>query len=466
MPDVTRTRRAVGRSATSPGLTEPQLHGRPPSPSPSPPAAPADGGAPRIARTPGRFGPLRVQQLVLLEVAAALVAGAWVLAPKALIPAVVVAVLLLPWLYVKQHRSLAAQLAQLRSLGRRRRSAATVALAVAARAAQSAQSGGAGRAASEDTQFVPVLECDPALRTLTYRDRDDRGVGLVGDGSFLTAVLAVRSPDSPLRPTRDRQSLDLALLHRALRTDDVVLESVQLLQHTQPAPAPHLPPHSAAHRSYAELTGEGAAGAAPPALRLSWIALKLDPELCPEAVLARGGGLLGAQRCVVMAADHLARAVQQLGFAVDLLDEARIVSALGATMCVNPRASGGPAGAATGRRRTAETATDWRCDDRWHSVFWVSQWPALGPGAMPELARRLTSLPALASALSITVTAGAGGGAELSSYLRLVARSAAELAQLRRQLTALARHSRTPLVLLDREQVPGVLATLPLGGTR
>lgn len=462
MSNATRTRRSTARSARSSAALSA------PPPGPAPADSSASGSTPRIARAPGQFGPLRVRQLVLLEVAAAAVVGAWVLAPKALVPAIVVAVLLLPWLYVKQHRSLSGLLAQIRELGRRRRSASTVALAAAARAAHTAQTGGAGQPVSPDSQFAPVLECDPALRTLTYRDRDDRGIGLLGDGSFLTAVLAVRFPDRPLRPTLAQQSLDLAVLHRALRTDDVVLESVQIVQHTQPAPAPHLPPHSAAHRAYGELTGarRAAAGGTPPALRLSWIALKLDPELCPEAVLARGGGLQGAQRCVVMAADHLARAVQELGFQAELLDESQIVSALGATICVSPRASGGPAGSAAGRRRTAETASDWRCDDRWHSVFWISQWPALGAGTMQELTKRLTSLPALATALSVTVGVGTGGGAELSAYLRLVARSANELGQLRRQLTTLARDSGTPLVHLDREQVPGVLATLPLGGTR
>ncbi|MFI9275894.1 type VII secretion protein EccE [Kitasatospora sp. NPDC052896] len=432
---------------------------------------------PLIARTPGQ----RVRRLVLSEVAVGAVAAVRVCAPRALVPTVVLAVLVLAGLLPEPERR---PFGQLRALRRRRR--------VADRRGETADGTGA---------FAALLECEPALRTLTHQGRDGRAVGLVGDGTFLTAVLAVRPAGSPLRTAREQPSLDLALLHGALRTAEVRLESVQLLQYVQPGPAPRLASEQP--------------GLAPPAVRLSWLCLKLAPELCPEAVLARGGGQLGARRCVVLAADQLARAVRQSGFEAVLLDEAGLLAALGTALCVHthsglcvgtrtepcadthtelcacrrgepcacthtqPRActcikphacthteSCACTHTADRHQRSTETATHWQCGNRWHSVFWLGRWPELAPGALPELTRRLTALPALATVLSITVGDGPYGTAELTGNLRLVTQSSDELDLLSDELSTAATNSGALLVRLDREQLPGVLATLPLGGTR
>ena len=43
--------------------------------------------------------------------------------------------------------------------------------------------------ADAEAALVPALECEPSLRTYSYGVRDQRPVGIVGDGTFVTAVL-------------------------------------------------------------------------------------------------------------------------------------------------------------------------------------------------------------------------------------------------------------------------------------
>ncbi|GAA3042403.1 hypothetical protein GCM10020000_21710 [Streptomyces olivoverticillatus] len=54
----------------------------------------------------------------------------------------------------------------------------------------------------------------------------------------------------------------------------------------------------------------------------------------------------------------------------------------------------------------------------------------------------------------------------MTGHVRICGRSSDELDAVRRELERAARAVKVALVRLDHEQVPGVLATLPLGGTR
>ncbi|MEV6671537.1 type VII secretion protein EccE [Streptomyces sp. NPDC051162] len=417
-----------------------------------PPEVTAQPGAvaPRAVSRPGGVGPVRLQQLVLVEVAAALVLAAWAAGPVWLAPAgVVAAVLVLLALVRRGQRPIADWLATAVSL--RRRAGRAVAAPV-----------------GTDTGFAPVLECEPALRTGSFTDRERREVGLVGDGTFLTVVLRVDAVDAPLRPLRVEKALPLALLRDAMDVDGIRLESVQVVQSTLPAPAPHLSAEALAARNYAPLQ----AMAGTPAVRLTWVALKLDPELCREAVEARGSGVEGARRCLLRAADQLASRLQGAGFRAQLLSEEGLTAAVVTAANVNPTASAQAGRSGAPVRRTAESSRAWRCDDRWHSTYWVSRWPQLGPEAtpLPQLAALLTSLPALSTTLSLTLGRGRAPGGRhapsVTAHVRVTGRSADELADARRELERAARGAKAGLVRLDHEQVPGVLATLPLGGTR
>lgn len=389
-----------------------------------------------------------MQQLVLIEVAAALLLVAWVIDPLMLVPAGILAALLVLLAVVRRHRrSLPEWLSSLLALRARVRKAASLTLP-----------------AGTEPGLAPVVECDPALRTYAYSDRDRRPVGMIGDGTFLTAVLQVESDTTALRPDRSTRPLPLTLVRDALDVDGIRLESAQIVQHTQPAPAPHLPQQSVAARNYAPLQAQTGS----PALRITWIALKLDPELCPEAVAARGDGLLGAQKCVVRAADQLASRLTGAGFRTKVLTEEELTAAVAISSCANPMAIAQAGRAETQHRRTKETSRTWRIDDRRHTTYWVGRWPQLGGdgASMPQLIALLTSIPALATTFSLTLGRGDRQGVTVSGHVRITGRSDEELATARHELERAARGVKTGLVRLDREQVPAMLATLPLGGTR
>ncbi|MFE2675816.1 type VII secretion protein EccE [Streptomyces hygroscopicus] len=445
MASATRARTA--RSASGRGAPS---GSRPTAPTP-PAAATTASATPRTMSRPGSIGPLRLQQFVLIEVAAAIVLAAAVVDKLLLVPAGVVAVVLVLLAVVTRHQQPIPEW-----LG--------TAIALRRRQRQAARPIDAGA----DPGFTPALECEPALRTYTFTDRERRMVGLVGDGTFLTAILQVDAADSPLRPHRTQRPLPLSLLRDAMDVDGIVLESVQVVQHTLPSPAPHLSAQTVPVRNYGPLQEQTGA----PAVRLTWVALKFDPELCPEAVAARGGGLEGAQRCVLRAADQLSSRLQGAGFGATLLTEEGVTAAIATAASVNPRATAQARQTNTLNRRTVESTRTWRCDDRWHTTYWVSRWPQLGPGAtpLPQLAALLTSLPALATTLSLTLrrsgTRSGRAAPTVSGHVRITGRSADDLIAMRRELQRTARGVRVGLARLDREQVPGVLATLPLGGTR
>ncbi|MFF3723873.1 type VII secretion protein EccE [Streptomyces erythrochromogenes] len=412
--------------------------------------APARGGVtPHPRSSPGRFGPFRLQQLVMLQVAAAGLLVAWVVEPLLLVPVGAFALVLVVLAVVRRHqRSLPEWIGSVLALRARRHRAASFAVP-----------------AGTEPGLAPLVEADPALRTLTFSDRDRRPVGMVGDGTFLTAVVQVDTDATALRPDRAARPLPLGVVRDILEVDGIRLESAQLVQHTQPAPAPHLPAQSMATRNYAPLQ----ARTGTPAVRLTWIALKLDPELCPEAVTARGGGLAGAQRCVVRAADQLASRLAGAGFRATVLTEQELTAALATSSCANPMAITQAGRSAGTGRRTEETSRIWRCDDRRHTTYWIGRWPQLGgAGAaeLPQFVALLTSLPALATNFSLTMAPAERQGVTLTGHVRVTGRSDEELITARRELERTARGVKTGLVRLDREQVPGLLASLPLGGAR
>lgn len=412
-------------------------------------AAPARGGVtPHPKSSPGRFGPFRLQQLVLLQVAAAALLVAWVIEPLLLVPAGVLAVVLVVLAVVRRHqRSLPEWIGSALAMRARRRRTASLTVPT-----------------GTEPGLAPLVEADPALRTLTFSDRDRRPVGMIGDGTFLTAVVQVDTDATALRPDRAARPLPLAVVRDILEVDGIRLESAQLVQHTQPAPAPHLPAQSMATRNYAPLQ----ARTGTPAVRLTWIALKLDPELCPEAVAARGGGLGGAQRCVVRAADQLASRLAGAGFKATVLTEQELTAALATSSCANPMAITQAGRSASTGRRTEETPRTWRCDDRRHTTYWIGRWPQLGGAgaALPQFVALLTSLPALATNFSLTMARAERHGVTLTGHVRVTGRSDEELVSARRELERTARGVKAGLVRLDREQVPGLLASLPLGGAR
>ncbi|WP_432083408.1 type VII secretion protein EccE [Streptomyces sp. WAC 04229] len=434
-----RTTRAPDPSASAPA------HGRPL------PAA-AGGVSPGTTHLRARPGQVRsswLQRLLLVELALAALLVGWIVGRVAVVPAAVIAVSLVLAAFARRRgRSVPDWLSTGRGLQHRLRRAATLEIPP-----------------GTEPALVPALECEPALRTSSCGARDRRPVGIVGDGTFVTAVIQVEADATALRAERSRQPLPLGIVRDALEVDGIRLESAQIVLHTQPAPALHLPRQSVAVANYAPLQERTGT----PAVRLTWVALKLDPELCPEAVAARGGGLLGAQKCVARTAHHLASRLTGAGFRTTVLTEDELVTALATSMCANPLVTAEAGRTEQRRARTKESARSWRCDNRRHTTYWIRRWPQLGgaqASSLPQLVADVTSVPALATTFSLRLSHDTGQEVSLCGHLRVTGRSDDELVAARRGLQEAARRSGTGLARLDREQLPGVLATLPLGGAR
>ncbi|MGW7357424.1 type VII secretion protein EccE [Streptomyces sp. NPDC054802] len=445
MSTATRTR--SGRTpARAPGNSRRQRRNGAPSTT-APQAVPATTTLRPLSRT-SRVGPFELRQLVLVEAGLALAAVGVALGGLWLIPTCSVAsVLVLLAVIRRRGHALPDWLATVVALRSRKRASAP-------------------SAADVDASLAPVVEGVPGIRPFPYVDRERRTVGMLGDGTFLTAVVRVEASGAALRPASGARALPLSLLGDALEVDDIALESAQLVQQVRSAPAPHLPQQSVARLSYAPLQERTGA----PALRMTWVAVKLDPELCREAIEARGGGVPGAQRCLVRMADHVASRISGAGFQAVVLDQEELNSTMATAACASPRLTARPGGPDTApQRRTAETARVWRCDDRWHTTYAVGRWPDLGRGAtpLPKLVSLLTAAPAYATTFSLTVRRGVRQGTiDVGGHVRVTGGSDTELVGVRRVLEQAARSAKVGLVRLDREQLPGVLATMPLGGAR
>jgi type VII secretion protein EccE len=305
--------------------------------------------------------------------------------------------------------------------------------------------------------LAPLRETFPALRTMSVLSRNGEPVGMIGDGTFLSAVVRVGARHEPLRDERGSRPLPLSAVAGMLADERLAPSCVQIVTHTQPAPAPHLPPHSLAVRSYQSVAGDV------PAQRTTWVAVRLDPQEAAGAIEARGGGAVGAQRTLLTAVQRLASDLEGAGFDAAPLSESELITALGTACAVNPMVGTAPRSAATARR-TEESRRTWRCDDRWHTSYWVDKLPPLTADGTPYLVAALTGVPTLATSFSVTATRGTGGSVGFSAHVRVAARSEAQLAEATKALEQRAVAAGAHLTRLDGEQLPGLVATIPLGG--
>lgn len=311
------------------------------------------------------------------------------------------------------------------------------------------------RPAGGESALVPLRETFPALRTATVATRGGEPVGVIGDGTFLTAVIQLDARSEPLREPRQAHPLPVGAVASALFDTQVPVASVQLISHSRPAPAPHLPRQSLSARSYQTLGGDV------PAQRTTWAAVRLDPEQAQGAVEARGGGQVGAQRALLTAVQRVASQLEGAGFEATILSEPELITALG-TACMITQVAVNPAAAA--HRRTEETRRYWRCDGGWHTTYWLDKPPTLSDRTSPDFFAAVGSLPALSTSVAVNLSKGTGDAVAFSCFVRIAAGSENQLTEAGKQLEQKAGQAGAGLTRLDGEQLPGLVATVPLGG--
>lgn len=400
--------------------------------------APTARAHPSVYPRPGRIGPLLVIRLVFLEAAVALITvplltkhAFWVVLTIPLAALCVVGTL------VGSHGRWIGQLSAVRSEFRERR-------------AQHIDASG-GEAA-----LAPLRETFPALRTTSVSSRNGEPVGMIGDGTFLTAVVRVSTRDEPLRAARSAHPLPLGAIAGVLSDDRLSVSCLQVVVHTQPAPATHVQPHALAVRAYQGVMGDV------PAQRTTWVAVRLDPQEAAGAIEARGGGAVGIQRTLLTAVQRVASDLEGAGFEATPLSEPELITAIGTACAVNPQIGITPR-AAGATHRTEETKRGWRCDDRWHTSYWLDKLPKLTADGTPHLVAALTSVPTLATSFAVTASRGSGGSIGFSAHVRVAARSENQLAEAAKALEQRAAKAGAHLTRLDGEQLPGLVATIPLG---
>jgi type VII secretion protein EccE len=382
---------------------------------------------------PGRIAGVSVGQVIGWQVAAAAVLVAavrkdWTLGLAALFAVVVAALTLVRqrgrWLY----QSLAIRL---RYRARRRVHPAD---------------------GSADPRLATLRELAPELDVSGIMLRSGERVGVAYDGVAWVGVVAVQPPDDVLPAQQPGQWLPLRDLARALTVDDIELASVQVLQHTAPAPAGVLPATSPSAGSYQRLNSRGT-----PAARHLYVALRLDPARCPDAVAVRGGGLEGGQRAVKRCVARVLELLESAGIPGRALDEEGLRAALALAGGVRP------VPAPPGTRRSDETWAYWQGDGTAHVTWWVRSWPQRGV-AMRTLADAVATVPALSVTVSLALHPEQTEGSRFRGLVRVSAQSPAAVGVAAQAVEQAVSAAGIGLFRLDGEHAVGVLATLPLGG--
>lgn len=292
--------------------------------------------------------------------------------------------------------------------------------------------------------LIPLGQWMPTLTVRQTKSAQGGEVGVITDGQSWTAVLGYTSDDELIATQGD--SIDLAELTGLTHQDDIVFAGVQIVTYTVPAPTSVLlTPGSPAATSYREIS----AGAEPPAVRRTWLAIRLDPRLCLEAVARRGSGDEGVFATLRFGVHRVQTALKRQGIETRILDPMGIYEVLSLTAGSSPEQT---------PERTTETWREWTCDGLVHTGRAVRSWGSSPSLSYQQLLDAVAQAPVMNAITSFTWTPGypAQGGLRLVTPTSETAAEAIEYVT--DQLDA-----RVKLGPLGGVQVPMMLATVPLG---
>lgn len=294
--------------------------------------------------------------------------------------------------------------------------------------------------------LVPLAQWLPELEVTQIKDAHDGEIGVVADGSSWTGILELSS-DLHLFSDRGNQ-LNLAELGSLIKQDDVIFAGIQVVTFTVGAPTKAmLPESSPAIESYREILGEDEEP--PPAVRRTWLALRLDPRLCLEAVGRRGIGQTGVFATLRFGLHRAQTMLKRRGVSTEPLDPIQIGEVLALTSGAGPD---------PGDDRSREEWSRWYCDGLVHEVRPVMSFGRDPSQGYQELLNAVAAAPAMMGVTSYTVAPGQPerGAVRLVTNSAELAREADEWVQ-----------ARTPswlkLGARGGSQVPGLMATVPLG---
>lgn len=293
--------------------------------------------------------------------------------------------------------------------------------------------------------LVPLAQWLPELEITQIKDAHEGEIGVVADGTSWVGILEL---SSDMQFFSDRGNLlNLDELGQLTRQDDVTFAGIQVATFTVGAPTrAMLPGDSPAVASYREILGEDDP---PPAVRRTWLALRLDPRLCLEAVGRRGLGQNGVFATLRFGLHRAQTMLKRRGVNTEPLDPMQIGDVLGLMSGAGPEPRD---------ERTHEEWEQWFCDGLVHESRAVQSFGRNLSSGYQSLLDAVAQAPAMMACTSFTVSPGepARGAVRLVTSNDDQARDADEAVQ--SLLPASVR-----LGPRGGSQVPGLLATIPLG---
>lgn len=293
--------------------------------------------------------------------------------------------------------------------------------------------------------LIPLGQWLPHLQIIQTRSAAGGEIGVVADGTSWSALLELTSDDILIV---DRGAeLNLESLGQLTQQDDVVFAGIQVSTLTVPAPTrAMLTPDSPVMASYPEILG---AAVTPPAVRRTWIALRLDPRLCLEAVHRRGNGLDGVLATLRFGLHRSQAVLKRQGVSTRALDPLAISEVLALTSGASPSHEG---------ERSHEAWRQWTCDSLVHETRAIPSFGADPTANYQALLDATASCPAMMVLTSFTLTPGRPP----AGAVRQVCHDGDQAAAADEELVA-ALAGRLSFGPLGGVQVPGMLATVPLG---
>ncbi|OMG54283.1 type VII secretion protein EccE [Tessaracoccus sp. ZS01] len=292
--------------------------------------------------------------------------------------------------------------------------------------------------------LVPLAQWLPGLELTQIKDAHDGDIGVTADGGSWSGILEVTA-DHTLFTDRGAE-LDLDALGALTRQDDVAFAGVQVVTLTVPAPSgAMLPEGSPALEAYREIIP----GTPPPALRRTWVALRLDPRLCLEAVGRRGDGQTGVFATLRFGLHRAQALLKRQGMLTAPLDPHGISDVLTLTSGASP---------ALAEPRSREEWSAWFGDGLVHETRALGGFGASPSAAYQRVLDVVAKAPAMMAVTSFTVSPGRPP----EGAVRLVTASL-EQAIAADDFMVAKLDGVVKLAPLGGVQVPGLLATVPLG---
>ncbi|WP_027932619.1 type VII secretion protein EccE [Amycolatopsis thermoflava] len=318
--------------------------------------------------------------------------------------------------------------------------------------AQAIATGDVSVTGPEDVRVSLLRLVVPDLVVAHGKDHELQEVGLAWHDGTWTAVLLVEPTPALITQAGGAPSLPLSALAPCLEDRGVVLDSIQMIWHCYPGSAA-LPADSPALTSYMEVLGPLPAAAR----RTTWVAIRLDPRRCPDAVRERGGGVVGAHRALIGALSRVRNALESQGVPTRPLSPDELLRA-GISAAELTAAVGGGAKVNLKENWTSATAAGIG-----HASYAVTSWPK---GKITTTLNALTSVRTLSSTVAMSISpADDEGKVGLRGVVRLSARNPRELDAADERLNTLAERVGVSLTPLRGLQIDGLAATMPMGGT-